>query len=212
MAIRAPYQTQENGVILSDGPFERGGALRGMVELSVIVAAQGAALQLRRCLTALVAQPQLGGDMETLVVDGSGLPETQELALEFPSVRVLRPERLTNVPALWTTGILAAQGRIVALTIENCVPVRDWAQKMIEAHSGPFAAVSGAIEMEDGRSLIDWAIYFSRYSAYMLPFQNRLMNDLPADNCSYKSAELLEVRHLAVDGFWWSRNLRALLR
>ena len=171
-----------------------------MIELSVVVAAEDAGFPLRKCLAALVGQSGLG-QAEILVVTGSRRREAGPLVAEFPPARLLRLEGPLNVPALWTAGILAAQGRIVALTMENCVPAPDWAEKMREAHNQSYAAVGGAMEMNPSGSLMDWAVYFCRYSAYMPPFQPRLLDDLPADNCSYKSAVLGAVRDLMKDGF-----------
>jgi hypothetical protein len=150
-----------------------------MIELSVVIAAQDAGPNLKRCLDALT--PQLPpGEMEILVVGTSG----------------------KNVPQLWSEGIGAAQGKIVALTIENCLPASDWARRTIQAHAGPWSAVGGAIEIDPGASLVDWAVYFCRYSAFMPLFEPTFPDDLPGDNCSYKSEALGRVRGLMGEGFW----------
>ena len=173
-----------------------------MVEFSVVVATQGTGGQLRQCLAALARQT-LVRQMEILIVDGTGRPHSERWIEDFPMVRVLRPPAPHNVPALWSEGIRAAQGSVVALTIENCIPAPDWAKNMLAAqNSTESAAVGGAIEMDPAGSLNDWAIYFCRYSAYMLPFQARVLHDLPGDNCSYKSRALREIQSLAMDGFW----------
>jgi hypothetical protein len=150
-----------------------------MIELSVVIAAQDAGPNLKRCVDALT--PQLPpAELEILVVGSSG----------------------KNVPQLWSEGIGVAHGKIVALTIENCTPASDWARRMIQAQAGPWSAIGGAIEIEPGANLVDWAVYFCRYSAYMPPFEPRLAEDPPGDNCSYKSEALGRVRGLMGDGFW----------
>lgn len=176
--------------------------LRGMIQLSVVVATQGAKRQLRQCLAALAGQ-SLVRHMEVLIVEGSAQPVSTQWLAEFPMARILRPEAPHNVPALWMAGIRAAQGDVVALTIENCVPSADWAKNMLaEQKNGLYAGVGGAMEMDPAGDLSDWAIFFCRYSAYMLPFQARLLSDLPGDNCSYKRSALREIETWAHDGFW----------
>jgi hypothetical protein len=125
-----------------------------MIELSVVIAAHDAGPNLKRCLDALT--PQLPpAAMEILVVGSSG----------------------KNVPQLWSEGIGAARGRIVALTIENCVPASEWARRTIHAHACPWSAVGGAIEIVPGANLVDWAVYFCRYSAYIPPSEPKLAED-----------------------------------
>ena len=168
-----------------------------MFNLSVVIAIQDAGPELRRCLSALV--PQLSpAEMEIIAVDGSG---REEVSKDFPTVRFLRLSAQTNVPRLWSAGVASAEGEIVALTIENCVAAPDWARRMLGAHSTAWPAIGGAIEIDPQANLVDWAVYFCRYSNYMLPFSPRFLDDLPADNCSYKRQALDLVRGLMSDGF-----------
>lgn len=172
-----------------------------MVSLSVIIAAQEAGRNLRNCLAALT--PQLGpAEMEIVVVDGSGREDVRQLMSDFPWVRFLRHAGPDNVPRLWRAGIAAGQGAIVALTIENCLPAPDWARRTLCAHAAQWPAIGGAIEISPEASWVDWAVYFCRYSNYMLPFAPRFLDDLAADNCSYKRMPLDAVQHLMADGFW----------
>jgi glycosyltransferase involved in cell wall biosynthesis len=173
-----------------------------VVELSVVIAAQDSGTHLRKCLTALVAQlPR--AEMEILVVDGSGLVhEIEQVVVDFPAARILRRPAESNVPQLWSAGIDAARGKIVALTIENCVPAPDWARLMLDAHKAEWAGIGGAIEIAPEAGLVDWAVYFSRYSNYIPPFAPRFLDDLAADNCSYKHEALDRVHGLMADGFW----------
>jgi hypothetical protein len=173
-----------------------------MLNFSVIVAAQDAGPHLRECLAALSAQfdPR---EMEVVVADGSGRPDVDKLAEQFPAFHLLPFAPPISVPRLWWEAIAASKGRIVALTIENCVPAPDWARRMLAAHAkdGP-AAIGGAIAMDPRGSLADWAVYFCRYSSYMPGFSPRFAEDLAGDNCSYmREALMAEMPDLA-EGFW----------
>jgi hypothetical protein len=170
-----------------------------MPKLSVVIAAQDAGPVLDRCIAALLEQRN-APEMEILVVGCNREAEFRSASLE--RIRFLRADSPVSVPALWTLGIHAAAGDIVALTIENCVPELDWAARMVSAHRTECAAAGGAIEPNANAGIADWAIYFCRYSNYMLPFPARFLDDLAADNCSYKRQELDSVMHLAGDGFW----------
>jgi glycosyltransferase involved in cell wall biosynthesis len=171
-----------------------------MPRLSVVIAAQDAGPNLRPCVSAL--RPQLQPEeMEILVVDGSERHEIRSLEREVAGIRWLRlPTQ--NVPRLWRAGIAAARGEIVALTIENCVPAPDWAEQVLRAHTSEWLGIGGAIEMDPHAGLVDWAVYFCRYSGYMLPFAARFQDDVAGDNCSYKRETLAPVEPLMCDGFW----------
>jgi hypothetical protein len=170
-----------------------------MPKLSVVIAAQDAGPVLDRSIAAFLKQKN-APELEIIVVSchriaERPLPGSQNVCFRSADAAV-------SVPALWTLGIRAASGDIVALTIENCIPEPDWASRMVEAHQTECAAAGGAIEPKADTGIADWAIYFCRYSNYMLPFPPRFLNDLAADNCSYKRQALDSVMHLAGDGFW----------
>jgi glycosyltransferase involved in cell wall biosynthesis len=171
------------------------------IDLSVVVAAQEARRNLRKCLASLQAQLSACSG-EVVVVDGSGSEAALRLAGEFPSFRFLPRSRGTDVPGLWKAGIDASHGRIVALMIEHCVPGPGWTQAVLRAHAGGPAAIGGAMEIDPGAGLVDRAIYFCRYSGYMPPFPRRWVDDLAGDNCSYKRAALDELRAEMAEGFW----------
>jgi hypothetical protein len=172
-----------------------------VLNLSVVIAAQDAGPQLRKCLAVLVPQLSLA-DMEAIVAAGPENAETRRVTAEFPSVRFLHLSAQDIVPRLWSAGIAAARGRIIALTIENCTPAPDWVRRIRDAHAAECQGIGGAIAIDPSATLVDWAVYFCRYSSYMPPFSPRLLDDIPGDNCSYKREALDRVQHLMGDGFW----------
>jgi hypothetical protein len=131
----------------------------------------------------------------------SGFP-SESLEADFPNVRFVLGPACGNVPQLWAAGIQCARGDIVALTIENCVPAPDWARQLLTAHKARWSGIGGAIEIVSAAKLVDWAVYFSRYSSYMPPFDPRFLDDLPGDNCSYKREALARACAEMKDGFW----------
>lgn len=170
-----------------------------MPEISVIVAAQDAGAVLEACLAGLEARID-APDLEIIVASPANI--ASQRAARFRGVKCIGAESPASVPVLWTRGIEASNGKLVALTIENCVPEPHWIARMLEAQNQACAAVGGAIEPDPGAGWIDWAVYFCRYSNYMLPFDARFLDDLAADNVCYKRESLEPFMPSAADGFW----------
>ncbi|MCA1553979.1 MAG: hypothetical protein LC737_06340, partial [Chloroflexi bacterium] len=60
-------------------------------------------------------------------------------------------------------------------------------------------------------SLVDWAVYFVRYTPFMLPFEAGTM-EVPGDNGTYKRAALSDqMNWIATHGFW-ENEINARLR
>jgi hypothetical protein len=176
-------------------------------ELSIVVAADEAGRGLRSCLDAL--RPQVrSSPFEVIVADGSQCGWIA--GADSGWVRVLRLAKGTGVPHLWSAGMDAARGRIIALTIEQCVPASDWAQSILRAHATEYAAVGGAIAARPELRLAEWAVYFSRYSRFLLPATPELLEDLAGDNCSYKRAALAGLSEEMAGGFWETFVHRAM--
>lgn len=177
--------------------------------IAIIVASHNARGKIEACLGALLDQiPPC--DAEILVVDSSS-DGTPDLVHErFPEVRLLRAPDATLVPQLWALGIRASGGEIVALTTAHCVPDRRWVERLLAAHKAPVAAVGGVIEQDARAGIVDWAVYFCRYSAYMPPARPGRVADLAADNASYKRTHLDRCRRAWEKGFWEPVVHRAL--
>ncbi|MCZ6765659.1 MAG: hypothetical protein O7D32_01875, partial [bacterium] len=88
------------------------------------------------------------------------------------------------------------------ITTAHCIPAGDWIDSILKAHEKPFAGIGGAIENDGTSGLTDWAIYFCRYSRYMLPFGEREVDDIPGDNASYKRAAMEGCKEARRNGFW----------
>ena len=171
--------------------------------LSVVVASNGAAGSVERCLAALAGQLE---GAEVLVCEPT--PSAEETRRRFPfATWHVRDGAL--VPELWHDGISEARGELVALTISPMVPAEDWVDSL-RASLATCDAVGGAIEPAPGLRLGDLAEYLCRYSRDMLPFGERSTIDLPGDNAGYRRRRLLEVEDTWTNGFWEPDVHRAL--
>lgn len=169
--------------------------------MSVVVASNNARPSIRECLAVLVDHGR-GDDVEILVIDNSHDGSAKIVKDDFPDVKLIPAPPSALIPELWGLGMRESRGRIVAITTAHFVPARDWVGAMLEAQEGAVAGVGGAIESVESAALVDWAVYFCRYSQYMLPFERGFAREIAGDNASYKREHIDRYRHVWQNGFW----------
>lgn len=180
--------------------------------MSVVVASQDAEATIVECLASLARDAaSIEGGVELIVVDGSRDRSAERARAAFPEVHIVSHPPGTLVPELWSAGVRAARGERVGITTAHCVPVRGWIQAMIAAHERGCDAVGGPIDCDPRAGLVDRAIYFTRYSAYLPPVDRRSVADVPGDNASY-DAGVLRRFSAFVDGPFWEPFLHADMR
>jgi glycosyltransferase involved in cell wall biosynthesis len=118
------------------------------------------------------------------------------------SIRLVVASPSALIPELWAAGIHQSTGDIIAITTAHCVPDPSWLTGMLKAHKARAPAIGGAIENEKSAGVVEWAVYFCRYSRYMLPFPEGFVEEIAGDNASYKRADIDRCRHAWRDGFW----------
>lgn len=170
-------------------------------KLSVVVASHNAQATIEACLATLVAQRPKDG-VEIVVVDNSTDGATEIIRERFSGIEIVPSVPSALIPELWKTGIHRSTGDIVAITTAHCVPQKDWLSRILEAHESPVPAIGGAIENDESAGLIGWAIYFCRYSHYMLPFREGFVPEIAGDNASYKRAYIDRCPQVWRNGFW----------
>jgi len=171
------------------------------LRMSVVVASNNARTSIRECLAVLVDQRR-GDAVEILVVDNSHDGSAEIVKDEFPDVSLIPAPTSALIPELWGLGMRESRGSIVAITTAHFVPAGDWVDAMLAAQEGPAAGVGGAIESAESAGLVDWAVYFCRYSQFMLPFEPGFVRDIAGDNASYKREHIERCRHVWRNGFW----------
>jgi len=178
-------------------------------ELSIIIAASHAAHTLSECLRCLA--PQLSTRASEVFVVASSADEARITREQLPSANVIAVERDTLIPIMWAQGVLQARGRVIALTIATCIPDAHWVAEILRAHAEYHTAIGGAIENAIGSSPVDWAVYFVRYTSYMLPFAAGPM-EVPGDNGTYKRVALDAQRDWIRRYGFWENEINARLR
>ena len=174
---------------------------RDKPKLSVVIGSHNAHASVGECLTSLGNQ-QHGPGVEIIVADNSTDGTAEIVRERFPRVKLIRCPTSTFIPELWEIGINQSHGDIVALTTAHCVPQKDWIREILKTHEATYPGIGGAIENDGSAGPVEWAIYFCRYSPYMLPFSESIVKDIPGDNASYKRWALDRCKDVRRHGFW----------
>lgn len=169
--------------------------------LSVVVGSHNARASIGECLTALESQ-QKGAEVEIIVVDNSTDGTAETIRRQFPKVKLVRSPTSDFIPELWGIGIDQSAGDIIAITTAHCVPNKNWIEEILKAHETPYPGIGGAIENDESAGLVEWAVYFCRYSHFMLPFPKGTVREIPGDNASYKRWAMDRCETVRRNGFW----------
>jgi hypothetical protein len=108
----------------------------------------------------------------------------------------------TLVPLLWSRGIAASSGKVVALTISQCSASLVWASSLLSAISGGAAAAGGPLTLDQNASASDAAVFFLRYSAFLPGQSQSTPGEIAGDNCAYSRAALEVGGWTGESGFW----------
>jgi glycosyltransferase involved in cell wall biosynthesis len=170
-------------------------------KLSIVIASQNAEQSVRDCLQATKLQCE-NSKVEIIVIDNSTDETAEIIKREFPEIKLVAARKEKLIPELWGIGITESTGEYIALTTSHFVPAQNWAKEILKAQDNSFAGIGGAIENDKNAGLVSWAVYFCRYSPYMLPFEEIEVEDFAADNASYKRKDLERVKETMKEGFW----------
>lgn len=172
--------------------------------VSVVIASHNASTTIEDCLLALQADAA-GREIEVIVADSSTDGTVASIQERFPGVTVLRFSESLTIPLLRGAGIAAARGEIVALLDPYCIVREGWVSELVRLHGErPEPVVGGAVALdgEEERHLVRWAIYFSEYAGFVRPLREGPSADLTGNNIAYKRRALEQSETLARTGFW----------
>ncbi len=167
--------------------------------ISVVIASQNARASISECLNAVIEQTR-GLDAEILVADASTDGTDAIIAEQFPHITLIKGNAKTDlIPQLWGLGMSKAVAPIVAITNAQCIPEAAWLTSIKRVFdTNDVCGVGGPILPPVKGSALDWAIYFSRFTAFMPPVQTGAIRELPGDNVAYTKNGL--------DAYWINRD------
>jgi len=178
----------------------------------VIVAARDPAAALGPCLHALA--PQMAGQPVECVVVGPAGVRAEQLAADLgATARSVQAGSGALVPELWSMGIAATEGSIVALTVADCIPGPGWVAKILAAPWESIDALGGGFDVAEPARWRDRAALYLRYWSFPRSGGRSDVDDLAADNVAYRRSSLMKCEETWRDGFWEPpvhRRMRAL--
>lgn len=160
--------------------------------LSVILATPAGYRTIRKTVSHLRSQTVCGLLELVLVAPSQALPdlETEELS-GFARYQVVEIEKFQSIGQANAAGIRQATAPIVALAEDHCFPDPQWAENLIAAHKGPWAAVGPGVRNANPNTAVSWADLFIGYGPWLTPAPSREAEFLPGHNTSYKREILL---------------------
>ena len=183
-------------------------------EVSVIIASVESARCIEACLDSVYRA--IGSrTSEVFVVDASRDVSADIAERVQGGAHVIRCAPGTLTPELWAEGIARSTGRVVVLTTGHFVVEPGWVANLMAALGTGETGVAGRMELANGTSVTDWAVFYLRYSEFLSePGQVRhRVHGIPADNAAYDGDSIRRFVKTSDDGFWeveFHRQLRAV--
>src|SRR4030095_5405829 len=130
----------------------------------------------------------------------------------FHSVRLVTIDRVPTVAAGFVAGVAAASAPVVALVEDHVFLHPQWAERIVEAHGQPCAAVVPRMTNGNPATVASWANFLTCFSE---PFAMRADGPVesgPGHNTSYKRAVLRSYRDSLQALYQTERNFHYRLR
>ena len=162
-------------------------------ELSVVLACTDRYPTIATTLAHLAAQ-SIHDRIEVIVVAKS----QAELALParalepFWGYRIVEIGAFDSIARANAEGARHARAAVIAFTEDHCFPESQWAEALLRAHRGPYAAVGPVVRNANPATAVSWADYLIGYGPWAYPSPSREAPFLAGHNSSYKRAVLLE--------------------
>jgi len=183
-----------------------------LLKLSAILVVGQRRARSQRVLDALCAQTAIDA-MEIVVLD---LVDDGTPPLTYPShlsVIYKTDARHHTLAGARLAAFRHATAPIAAFIEDHAVPRRDWADALIKAHEGPWAAVGYAFENSNPQTYLSRSCMVNDYGQWMTPARGGERRILPGHNLSYKRDALIafgvELANLLTPDFLLHRALRA---
>lgn len=160
--------------------------------LSVVLVAPEGLDALRLPISRLAAQSRRE-QIELVIVapSGAGIDVEAPEFEPFLRTRVVELGEVRSAAAGNAAGVQAAGAPVVAFGEDHSYPQPGWAEGLIEAHRGSWAAVGPVVENANPESAISWADFLLSYGPWAAPNPGGEVRYLPGHNSSYKRELLL---------------------
>ncbi|MEO8485098.1 MAG: hypothetical protein ABI585_02060 [Betaproteobacteria bacterium] len=161
-------------------------------ELSVVLATPDRFATIRRTVEVLARQTACA-KLELVIVAPSRaeLAADEALLSAFARVEVVEIGAVGSIGHANAAGVMRASAPVVALAEDHAFPVSEWAEALIAAHRGPWAAVGPVIANANPATAVSRADLLIGYGPWIAPGRAGEHDYLPGHNTSYKRDVLL---------------------
>jgi len=104
----------------------------------------------------------------------------------FSRVTVVEVGPISNVDRALAPGILRASAPVVALIEDHAYPEPEWAETLLEAHRGPWAAVGSEFVNANPKSSLSWVSMLVAYGRWLTPANRGEIDMVSRHNSSFK--------------------------
>jgi hypothetical protein len=141
---------------------------------------------------------------ELIIVDASRDDTAQIITTDFPGIKLITMPPGTLAPDLWSRGVRESSARAIAFTTAHFIVPPTWISDLSAALETGAAGAGGSFALGDDASLLDRAIYYLRYSAFLPGAHDGqpIVAEIAADNAMYRREALDLDPAMLVDGFW----------
>ena len=155
--------------------------------LSVVLATPDGFATIRRTVAHLARQTA-AGDVELVIVAPSraALDADASLLKAFASFDVVEVGTVGSIGGANAAGVRRASAAVVALAEDHAFPDPGWAEALIAAHEGPWAAVGPSVRNANPASAVSRADLLIGYAPWVAPCAAGERDYLPGHNSSYK--------------------------
>ncbi|MEP6506862.1 MAG: hypothetical protein ABJC63_01450 [Gemmatimonadales bacterium] len=152
-------------------------------------------------------------EVEVIVAEAGKLVDLARVNATHPAVKLITLPATALVPRLWAEGIVQSRGGVVALTLSECTAGKDWGTSILAAMAKGSAAAGGPISLSASATMLDSAVFFLRYSAFMSEksMENRQTVEIAGDNAAYARTSL-ELGGWSRRSGFWEVDVNELLR
>src|SRR5208282_5853333 len=173
---------------------QHGPAMVSLPAMSVVVITPDRYNTVSTVLRHLKAQ-SIKRQLELVIV----APATDAIPLDAPelqgfhNVQVVPFAAIVSSPAAArVAGVRAARAPVVAFVEDHSFPQPGWAEALVTAYDGPWAAVGPTVGNANPGSAISWANLMIEYAPWLDAAVPEAVEHLPGHNSSYKRALLLD--------------------
>ena len=163
-------------------------------ELSVVLVTPHRFAAVRNVVRHLRAQ-NVRDRLELIVVaperDGLGIIDAEVHC--FHSSRIVEIGRIESGGQMVAAGVRAATAPVVVYVEEHSFPEPGWAEALINAYQGGWAAVGPAVGNANPDTAVSWAALFLEFGAWVPPAIAGERRLLPSHQSSYKRSVLLKL-------------------